>query len=147
MGWDSRTKNENGRRSSRRPFFDFWTGNFLYALLRAGDLGPAFLLGRDLLGGFLLRLPLRLRLGLRLGGRILGLLPGLRLPGLLGLLGRLGLGGGRLALDQLQHRHLGPVTLTRSELDDAQVAARPLGEARRDLVEYLLDQIALQHPA
>src|SRR4051812_12326394 len=44
-----------------------------------------------------------------------------------------------LALDEFQQHHLGRVTRTRTELEDARVAARPLAVARRDLLEELVD--------
>src|SRR6185295_6567943 len=116
-------------------------------LLRRRSLGLAFLVGMDPRSALVLLLARGLGrcLGLRLRFR-LGFTLGLRLALL--LLRRLGSrGGGRLALDQLEHRHLGPVAQARSELDDAQIAALALAEARRDLVEHLLDEIALQHPA
>src|SRR6185436_10543838 len=117
------------------------SARLLAALLGLVLLGsPSF----SLLGGRgLLRL-LGLLLGLLLLGGLLLLL--LRLG--LGILRGLGLGGrDGLALDQLEDRHLRPVPRPRAQLDDAQIAARPVGKARRDVVEDLLDEIALQDPA
>src|SRR4028119_1221963 len=79
---------------------------------------------------------------------VLGLILLLLLGGLGFLLRSLGRSGGhRLALDQLENRHLGTVTLTGSQLDDPEIATRTIGETRRDVVEHLLDEIAAEHPA
>ena len=47
--------------------------------------------------------------------------------------------GGAASLDQLEEDHLGRVGATRTELEDAGVAARPLRVARSDLLEQLVD--------
>src|SRR6185436_18182137 len=57
------------------------------------------------------------------------------------------LGAGELVVDPLEESHLGAVARPRPELQDAQVAAVAFLEARRHLVEQLLDQRPLGDPA
>ena len=46
-----------------------------------------------------------------------------------------------LEVDELEVDHVGRVALTRAELDDARVTARPVGEARSDLREQPMDDV------
>src|SRR4051812_39649233 len=46
----------------------------------------------------------------------------------------------KVLLDELEQHHLGRVRATRTELEDAGVAARPLAVTRRDLLEQLVDR-------
>ena len=47
----------------------------------------------------------------------------------------------RRVVDELEVRHLGGIPLARADLDDARVAARPIGEPGRDVREELVDDV------
>src|SRR5437867_1383473 len=48
---------------------------------------------------------------------------------------------GRLVVHELEVDHLGGVTVARPELDDARVAARSVGKARRNVGEELMHHV------